>query len=67
MAQFITYHILQANTSDALAASVQNAIKADWQPHGNLAVAGDSKTGFLYSQAIVQTIPDAPITTPVGR
>ena len=66
MSQILTYHILQASNSDALAALVQNAIKADWQPYGNLAVSGDSKSGVTYSQAIVQALPPLPATTPLG-
>jgi len=65
MSQILTYHILQASNSDALAALVQNAIKADWQPYGNLAVS-DGKSGVTYSQAIVQALPPLPATTPSG-
>jgi len=59
MAQILTYHVLQASTSDALAGAVQSAIRADWQPYGNMTVSAD-KTGTTYSQPIVQYLPDAP-------
>jgi hypothetical protein len=59
MAQILTYHVLQAATSDALAASVQAAIRSDWQPYGNMTVAVD-KAGTTYSQPIVQYLPEAP-------
>jgi Domain of unknown function (DUF1737) len=59
MAQILTYHVLQASTSDALAGAVQGAIQADWQPFGSIAVNTD-KTGTVYSQPIVQYLPEAP-------
>jgi len=59
MAQIITYHVLQAPNSDALAGLVQKAIKDGWQPHDSLAVSSD-KSGTTYSQPIVQYLPEPP-------
>jgi Domain of unknown function (DUF1737) len=59
MAQILTYHILRANSSDELSGLVQEAIRADWQPFGSLAVTAD-KHGNTYAQAIVQVLPEVP-------
>jgi|FreactTroBogLake_1042271.scaffolds.fasta_scaffold09438_2 hypothetical protein len=59
MAQILTYHILRANSSDELSGLVQEAIRAEWQPFGSLAVTAD-KHGYSYAQAIVQVLPEVP-------
>ena len=60
MAQIITYHVLTAASGDSLAASVQSAIQAEWQPFGSVSVAALKDGSLAYAQAIVQVLPDVP-------
>ena len=50
-----TYHILQAPSTDALAAQVQKAIADGWQPFGNFAIGNGA-----YAQPIVMYLPELP-------
>lgn len=62
MAQIISYHVLTAASGDALAASVQSAVREDWQPFGSVSVASLKDGSLLYAQAIVQALPEIPKT-----
>jgi hypothetical protein len=53
MAKIITYYVLSASTTDALAGKVQNEIRNGWQPFGSLVA-----TAAGYAQPIVQYLPD---------
>jgi len=61
MAQIIlTYHVLQAKSSDALAGLVQQTIRDGWQPFGSLSAVADKSGLVTYSQPIVQYLPETP-------
>lgn len=50
-----TYHILQAPSTDALAAQVQKALADGWQPFGSMSIGNGA-----YAQPIVMYLPELP-------
>jgi hypothetical protein len=57
--EILSYHILTANSADALAGNLQSAIKSGWQPFGGLQTASLKDGSVSYAQAIVQYVPKA--------
>ena len=57
--EILSYHILTANTGDALAGQVQNALQSGWQPFGGLQTSALKDGSTVYAQAIVQYSPKA--------